>query len=143
MKLQNWENSSEAVKIAAAAMYLPDHNVEIGGRQRQQQFVGALPPLVRPDTHRDRRNEDQHDVGQELVQLIQVGQVGVEELVRPKRGERRQQHEQAQEHVARRVAEIADEVPLQHGQGGPLLEAQRRDDDRQDDQEDRVEQSRG
>ena len=102
MKLQNCENSSEAVKIEPAAMYLPTTMSKVGGRQREQQFVGALPPLVRPDTHRDRRNEDQHDVRQVLVQLVQVRQVGVEEFVRPKRGKRRQQHEQAQEHVARR-----------------------------------------
>ena len=94
---------------------LAQHDVEVAGRDGQQQLVGALVALLGPDAHGDGRDEDQHHEGEDFVELVEVGQVGVEEIVEPERRERANQHEQADEHVARGVDEIADEVPLENG----------------------------
>ena len=64
------------------------HDVEIAGRNGQQQFVGALFALVGPDAHRDGRNEDQHDEREPEAELVEVGQVVAEEVGHPERGDR-------------------------------------------------------
>ena len=51
--------------------------------------------------------------------------IGDEEIVRPECRGRRQKHEQAQEHIARRVREVPYEVPLQHRERRPLKLSQR------------------
>ena len=40
---------------------LADDHVQVAGRHGQQQLVGALLALLRPDAHADRRDEEQHD----------------------------------------------------------------------------------
>ena len=94
---------------------LAEHDLPVARGNREQELVGALPPLVSPDTHRDRRHEHQEDVGQVAVELVEVGEVRVEELGRPKGGQRPQQHEHADEDVARGVREISDEIPFEDG----------------------------
>ena len=87
-----------------------EHDVEIAGRNGQQQFVGPLSAFVGPNAHRDGRDEDQQDVGKIGVQLVEIRQVRVEELVRPKGRNAAEQHEHANEHVARGIAEVAGEI---------------------------------
>ena len=89
---------------------LAEHDVEVAGRQREQQLVGVLPALFGPDAHRDRRDEHQQNERQPLVELVEVGQVVAEEIGRPERGQRAEHHEHADEHVSGRIGEIADEV---------------------------------
>ena len=109
---------------------LAQHHVEIGRRNRQQQLVGSLPLLVGPNAHRDRRDEHQHDVREPLIQLIEIRQIGVEELVGPERRERSQQHEYANEYVSRGIAEVADKIAAEdrannvqiHGSGRCCLD---------------------
>ncbi len=62
------------------------HDVEIAGRYGQQQLVGALPAFIRPDAHRDGRNEHQQDERQIFVQLVEIRQVRIEEVAGPKGG---------------------------------------------------------
>ncbi len=71
-KLQISENNQRDGEDATAGQVLAQHHVEIAGRNRQQQFVGPLPPLVGPDAHRDGRDEHQQDVGQVVIQLVEV-----------------------------------------------------------------------
>ncbi len=89
---------------------LSQHHIDVGGRNRQQQFVGPLPSLVGPNAHRDRRHEHQQDVRQIAIELIEIGQIGVKKLVRPKRCQRAEHDEQADEHIARRVVEVAEKI---------------------------------
>ena len=94
---------------------LADDDVDITRRQRQQEFVGAALPFLGPDAHRHGGDERQHDPGDTPVELIEVGEVGVEELVRPEGGEGGHEHQGADEHVADRAAEVAHEVPFEDG----------------------------
>ncbi len=96
-----------------AGQIFSDHDVEVACGNRQQQLIGSLPALVGPDGHGHRGDEDQHDEGKDLVELVEVGQVGDEEVVGPERGNRAQQHEHADEDVARRIGKIADEIALE------------------------------
>ena len=47
-------------------------------------------------------------------------QVLIEKLVRPECGQRGQEDENAEEHVAGWIAEITGEVPIHDGKRGPL-----------------------
>ena len=125
MKLEICENSNDAVKIAAAARYLPitmskspagsvSSNSSVPWRRSSDQMLIVIAGM-----------KTSRIAGQVQVQLIEIGQVRREELVRPERGKRRQQHEQTEEHVAGRIAEVPDEVPLQHGERRVLVQDQR------------------
>jgi hypothetical protein len=63
--------------------------------------------------------------------------------VRPERRERRQQHEQAEEHVAGRIAEVPHEVPPQHGVRRALVHNERQECQQQDTDEDEVDEQEG
>ena len=60
----------------------------VAGGNCEQDFVGPLTAFLGPNTHGNGRDEHQHDEGEHLVELVQVGQVRVEKLVRPEGGER-------------------------------------------------------
>ena len=98
---------------ADGGQILAKHHLPVARGNREQEFVGALPPLVGPHAHRDRRHEHEEDEGQVAVELVEVREVRIEELGRPERSERPEQHEHADEDVARGVREIGDEVPLE------------------------------
>ncbi len=65
---------------------LAQHDVEIAGGNGQQQLVGPLFPLVRPNPHRDGGNIYEHNEREPEAKLVQVGQVVAEEVVHPKPG---------------------------------------------------------
>ncbi len=94
---------------------LAQHDVEIGGGDGQQQFVGPLFPLVRPDAHRDRGDIHEHDEREPEAKLVQVGQVVAEEVRHPKSGNRAERHKQKDEQVARGTGEVTDEVTSENG----------------------------
>ena len=58
--------------------------------ERRIWAIGVLPPFFRPHAHRDRRNVDQQNEWQPLVQLVEVRQVIAEKIRRPKRRQRAQ-----------------------------------------------------
>ena len=92
---------------------LAEHNVEVAGRESQQQLVGSLVPLLRPNAHRNRRDEKQHDEGEPVVELVEVGPIGAEEVVGPEGRETAERDEHANEHVAGGAGKVADEIPLE------------------------------
>ena len=91
-----------------------EHDVKIAGRNGEQQFIGALPAFVRPDSHRDRGNEDEHDERKPTVQLVEICKVGVEEVIWQERRNGTEQNENADEYVTRRIGKIADEVAFEN-----------------------------
>src|SRR6185295_10795835 len=93
----------------------PEDDLEVGRRQREQQLVGPLLAFLRPDRHRDRRDEEEEQVGEVLVERIEVGQVAHEEDVAPEGQHRRQRHEHRDEDVSGGRAEVGEEVPLEDG----------------------------
>ena len=47
-------------------------DVEVRRRQREQQLVGALLALVRPDAHSQRRDEQQQQIWEVVVELFEI-----------------------------------------------------------------------
>ena len=89
---------------------LAQDDLQVGGGEREEEFVGAEFSLLRPDGHRERRHEEQQDVREQPVQLVEVRQVVQEEPVLPERRRRAQQDEERQEHIPRRVREVHPQV---------------------------------
>lgn len=93
---------------------LAQHDVEVARREGQEQLVGSLPAFLGPDAHGDGRDEDQHDEREPEVELVEIGQVGTEELVGPERRQGTQKHEHADKHVARRIGKVTDKVAFEN-----------------------------
>ena len=49
---------------------LPDHDLEVGRGQRQQQLVGPVQALLGPCSHRQRRHEEDQQVREVLVERV-------------------------------------------------------------------------
>ena len=94
---------------------LAEHDLEVGRRQGQQQFIGPELLLLGPHRHGQGGDEEDQDVREEPVQLVEGRQVVQEEAVLPERRGGAQQDEERQEDVARRVGEIHAEVPPHEG----------------------------
>ena len=94
---------------------LAEHDLEVGRREGEQQFVGPELLLLGPHRHGERGDEEDQDVGEEPVQLVEVRQVVQEEAVLPERRGGAQQDEQRQEDIAGRVGEVHAEVPPHEG----------------------------
>ena len=92
-----------------------EDDLQVRGRQRQQQLVRSLPGLLGPHAHGQRRDEEEQQVGEYAVQLVEVRQVVHEELDLPERGGRAEEDEQGDEDVPRRVAEGQAHVPADDG----------------------------
>ena len=92
-----------------------EHDLQIGGRQGQEQLVGPELLLLGPYRHGEGGDEKQQDVGEQPVQLVEVRQVVQEEPVLPERRGGAQQDEKGQEDVARRIREVHAEVPPHEG----------------------------
>ena len=72
--------------------------------------------LVGPDAHRDGGHEDQHDEGEvALLSWSRLARLALKNSFGQKAANALEQHEHADEHVARRIGEVADEVPLEDG----------------------------
>jgi hypothetical protein len=67
--------------MPSADRYFAEQDLHVGGRQGQEQFVRALLALLGPGRHRDRRDEEEEQVGEPLVEGVEIGQVAVEEGV--------------------------------------------------------------
>src|SRR5690606_18650707 len=89
----------------------------------------------RPNAHRDRWNEHQHDQREPVVELVERRQVLVKKLVRPKRRGGRQEDEDTEKDVTGRVAEITDKVSLHHRERRLLAFCQNRYQYEQQEQE--------
>ena len=74
-----------------------------------------MPAFVCPDSHCDCGNEDEHDKGKPAVELVEVGEVGVKKVVRQEGGDGTKEDEDADEYVACRIGEIADEIAFENG----------------------------
>ena len=96
---------------------LAGHDLDVGGGQGQQQLVGAVDLFLRPRRHRDRRNQQDQQVWKPGVERVEVGQVVGEERFLPKRGDRAEKHEQRDENVTGRAAEIRGQLPPANGFG--------------------------
>lgn len=46
-----------------------NHDIKVIRRKREQQLIGPLSAFFGPNTHGDRWDEEQHDIGEPLVQL--------------------------------------------------------------------------
>ena len=91
---------------------LAEHDPGLGRGQRQQQLVGALLALLRPESHAQGRDVEEQQVRKRLAELIQAGQAVQEEAGAPERSRGAQKNEQRDEDVARWIAEIASQVAL-------------------------------
>ena len=89
---------------------LAEHDFEIGGREREEQLFGSLLALVGPHTHGDGGHEEEQQVREDVVELLQVGQVVQEETVLPERGRGGEKDEQRDENVAGRIREIQAQI---------------------------------
>ena len=107
-----------------ACHVLAQHDLEIGGRQREENLVRSQPPLIRPDVHRQGGNEEQEQQWKPGVELIEVREVLKEEAVLPERSRRAEKDEDGDEDVAGRVAEVQEQVApgqsLDHGHACPV-----------------------
>ena len=90
---------------------LAEHDLQIGAREREQQLVRSELLLLRPDPHRESRDEEEQQVGEHPVQLIEVGQVLQEEAILPERRRGAQEDEQGDEDVAAGTAEVHPQIP--------------------------------
>jgi hypothetical protein len=89
---------------------LAEHDFEIGSRQCEEQLFGSLLALVGPHTHGDGGHEEEQQVREDVVELLQVGQVVQEETVLPERGRGGEKDEQRDEDVAGRIREIQAQI---------------------------------
>ena len=71
--------------------------------------------LVRPDAHRNGRDEAKQDVGKKLVQLVQVSQVGIEEFLGPKGGQSAGKKKGANEEITTGASEVGRQVAFEDG----------------------------
>ena len=92
-----------------------EHDLQVGRRESEQQFVRPELFLLGPYRHGQGGNEKEQDVGEQSVQLVEVRQVVQEEPLLPKRRGGAQQDEQGQEDVPRRIREVHAEVPPHEG----------------------------
>ena len=97
---------------AGGSQVLPQHDAEVGGRQGQQQLVGAVALLLGPDAHADGGNQKDQQVGEDAVELVQIGQVVGEEPVLPEGRQGAQKDEEGDEDVTGGAAEVAGQLPL-------------------------------
>ena len=104
---------------------LADQNLEIGGRQREEQFVRPQFLLIGPSAHRDGRNQEEQQHGKAVAQLVQVGHV-VREKLRPKCQQAARHHEGDNEQVAQHARKIAGDVAAKDGARSRTCETQSR-----------------
>ena len=94
---------------------LAQHHFHIGDRKGEQQLVGPQLLFFRPDPHREGRDKEEEEVGEDAVELIQVGEVLQKEAVLPEGGGRAQENEERDEDVAARAREVQAEIAPRHG----------------------------
>ena len=92
---------------------LAQHDLKLRRRQREEQFVRAMPPLVGPRAHRHGRAKEDQDEREPLVERIHVCEARLPEALRPELRQRTHQDEERDEDVARRAGEVAHDVALE------------------------------
>ncbi len=95
---------------ADGSQVLADHDLPVFRRQREQQIFRTLLLFFRPQRHRNRRDEEYQQVREEAVQLVEVREIGREELFLPEGRHRTQEYKQREEHIPGRRRKIADDL---------------------------------
>ena len=98
---------------------LAQHDSKVGGRQGQQQLVGSVAFLLGPDVHGDGRHQEDQQVGEDAVELVQIGQVVGEEPILPEGRQGAEEDKEGNEDIAGGAAEVTAQLPLADNSGQP------------------------
>src|SRR5579859_6059875 len=95
---------------------LAEHRLPQRHRQRQQQLDAAAVAFLRPDAHRDGRNEHQVEPRMPAEERLQIGLTALKQASELKREYRGQQQKEEDEDVSQRGREVALELAPENHQ---------------------------
>ena len=92
-------------------IFAQDH-FQAGGRQRQQEFIRSLLFFFRPHSHGQGRNKENQQIGEDPVELVQIGQILQEKTILPEGCGGTQKNEKGDKNVPGWVREVFPKISL-------------------------------
>ena len=93
---------------------LPDHRIREGHGKRHHQLDGSLLPFLRPQTHRDRGDQEKEQPWQKLEEGNKVRLIPFKETAHVECEDAGQEQEDDDEHVGERRDEVAGQLALEN-----------------------------
>ena len=107
------ETIRDTVKIVTTPRYFLNY-AQVTSRKSEQEFVRSLSSFVRPNAHRYGGDEAQKNTGEPFVQLIEVCEVGTEEVIRAEGGGSASDEECTKKDITTGASEVGSEITFEY-----------------------------